>query len=72
MKFYGELVNPPPIRKRPGKPKKNKRKSKDEPKKISKVVKISRKGRIMACSHCKQEGHKMAGCPVISNNEVWF
>ncbi|GKU94563.1 hypothetical protein SLEP1_g8036 [Rubroshorea leprosula] len=53
QKFHGEPLNPPPVRKRPGRPKKNRRKSKDEPKKVSEAVILSRKGRVMTCSNCK-------------------
>ncbi|GKV50276.1 hypothetical protein SLEP1_g56989 [Rubroshorea leprosula] len=70
QKFHGEPLNPPPIRKRPERPKKNRRKPKDEPKKVSKAVILSRKGRVMTCSNCKQGGHNKSSCPFKLNDQM--
>ncbi|XP_065857605.1 uncharacterized protein [Euphorbia lathyris] len=63
MKMWPESNNPPieppEVKKFPGRPKKNRRKSKDEPKKIGKY---SRKGTTMTCSFCKNEGHNKKSC----------
>ncbi|XVF80473.1 hypothetical protein PTKIN_Ptkin15bG0077100 [Pterospermum kingtungense] len=50
-----EHLLPPIARKTPGRPKKNRRKSADEPKKSK--GKLSRAGLIMTCSLCRQNGH---------------
>ncbi|GKV40911.1 hypothetical protein SLEP1_g48505 [Rubroshorea leprosula] len=68
QKFHRDPINPPPITTRLGRPKKNRRKAKDEPKKLSKS-KMSKRGRIMTCSYCKQEGHNKSGCSFVTNNE---
>ncbi|XP_065876713.1 uncharacterized protein [Euphorbia lathyris] len=52
-------IEPPEVKILPGRPKKNRRKSKDEPKKIGKY---SRKGTLMTCSFCKKEGHNKKSC----------
>ncbi|XVE68068.1 hypothetical protein DITRI_Ditri09bG0039400 [Diplodiscus trichospermus] len=57
-----EPMLPPSARKMPGRPKKNRRKAKDEPKKSSTVEQLSRIGRIMTCSICGIEGHNKLGC----------
>ncbi|OIT30213.1 hypothetical protein A4A49_22366 [Nicotiana attenuata] len=56
-------VEPPVITKMPGRPKKNRKKTQDEPKK--KFGKRSRKGTPMTCSHCKTVGHNKKGCPIL-------
>ncbi|XVF75182.1 hypothetical protein PTKIN_Ptkin13bG0166800 [Pterospermum kingtungense] len=55
-----ERLLPPIARKTPGRPKKNRRKSTDEPKKSK--GKLSRAGLIMTCSLCGQNGHNRRGC----------
>ncbi|XVF67697.1 hypothetical protein PTKIN_Ptkin10aG0142300 [Pterospermum kingtungense] len=56
-----EPILSPIARRTPGRPKKNRRKSKDEPSK--RKDKLSRTGVIMTCSICGQDGHNMRGCP---------
>ncbi|KAK9027895.1 hypothetical protein V6N11_067716 [Hibiscus sabdariffa] len=53
-----EAVLPPIEREMPGRPKKNRRKAKDEPKKL-KSGHISRTGLIMTCRNCGGEGTNM-------------
>ncbi|XVF53858.1 hypothetical protein PTKIN_Ptkin05aG0132900 [Pterospermum kingtungense] len=55
-----ERLLPPIARKTPGRPKKNRRKSADEPKKSK--GKLSRAGLIMTCSLYGQNGHNKRGC----------
>ena len=43
----------------PGRLKRNRRKPRDEPKKINSFL---RRGAKMTCSHCKQQGHNEKGC----------
>ncbi|KAL4342528.1 hypothetical protein GQ457_08G017210 [Hibiscus cannabinus] len=57
-----EAVLPPIEREMPGRPKKNRRKAKDEPKKM-KSGHISRTGLIMTCRNCGGEGHNKRSCP---------
>ncbi|KAK8669521.1 hypothetical protein V6N13_106949 [Hibiscus sabdariffa] len=57
-----EAVLPPIEREMPGRPKKNRRKAKDEPKKL-KSGHISRAGLIMTCTNCGGEGHNKRSCP---------
>ncbi|PPR85771.1 hypothetical protein GOBAR_AA34921 [Gossypium barbadense] len=45
----------------PGRPKKNKRMAKDEPKKL-KLGHLSRKGLLMTCTQCGQHGHNKRSC----------
>ncbi|XP_016557755.2 uncharacterized protein LOC107857383 [Capsicum annuum] len=58
MRIWTETKNPsiesPKPKKMPGRPGKNRRKKKDEPKKWGK---LSRKGVKITCSRCKQVGH---------------
>ncbi|KAG8499394.1 hypothetical protein CXB51_005973 [Gossypium anomalum] len=54
-------VLPPIERKMPGRPKKNRRMAKDEPKKL-KPGHLSRKGLLMTCTHCGQHGHNKRSC----------
>ncbi|XP_070029261.1 uncharacterized protein [Nicotiana sylvestris] len=56
-------VEPPVIIKMPGRPKKNRKRAQDEPKK--KFYKRSRKGTLMTCSNCKTVGHNKKGCPIL-------
>lgn len=51
---------PPPREKKLGRPKKNRRKSKDEPKKKGK---LSRKWTVIHCSLCSGKGHNQVTCP---------
>ncbi|KAK8481503.1 hypothetical protein V6N11_046113 [Hibiscus sabdariffa] len=59
-----EAVLPPIEREMPGRPKKNRRKAKDEPKKL-KSGHISRTGLIMTCRNCGGEGHNKRSCPIL-------
>ncbi|GKV41779.1 hypothetical protein SLEP1_g49271 [Rubroshorea leprosula] len=70
--FDGEKLLPPIIKSIPGRPKKNRRKARFEPKKIKKGKKniISKKGTIVIhCKICGGEGHNMKGCPVRNKEE---
>ncbi|KAE8720090.1 hypothetical protein F3Y22_tig00109919pilonHSYRG00056 [Hibiscus syriacus] len=61
-KKYGiEQVLPPVDRDMPGRPKKNRRKQKDEPKKV-KPGHVSRIGLIMTCKRCGGQGHNKRSC----------
>lgn len=63
-------ILPPPVRKMPGRPKKARRKDKEE---VKKVGKLSRKGRIMTCKLCKSTSHNSRGCPLRTEEvEVIF
>jgi len=55
-----EPIVPPEVRRMPGRPKKNRRKDKDEP---QKGWTLSRRGRIMTCRLCKTQGHNAYMCP---------
>ncbi|KAH6795249.1 hypothetical protein C2S52_005726 [Perilla frutescens var. hirtella] len=59
-----EEIAPPPHKKLPGRPKVNRQKDKHE---IQKIGKLSRKGRIMTCKICKQDGHNIRKCPQRMN-----
>ncbi|KAM3318878.1 hypothetical protein P3S67_006078 [Capsicum chacoense] len=63
MRIWSETTNPsiepPKPRKIPGRPGKNRRKSKDEQKKWGK---LSKKGVKITCSRCKQIGHNKTTC----------
>ncbi|KAA3486621.1 transposase [Gossypium australe] len=61
-----DSILPLPVKNIPGRPKKNRRKSKDEPKK-SKFGKDTRRGLKMSCSLCKQVGHNKKLFPARSN-----
>ena len=56
-------IQPPKVLRMPGRPKLNRRKDKDEPKKTKSYGKISKQGARMTCSLCKNEGHNKKGCP---------
>ncbi|XP_040948664.1 uncharacterized protein [Gossypium hirsutum] len=56
-----ELALPPIERKMPGRPKKNRRIAKDEPKRL-KPDHLSRKGLLMTCTQCGQHGHNKGFC----------
>ncbi|XP_065871745.1 uncharacterized protein [Euphorbia lathyris] len=58
-------VDPPEIKTMRGRPKKNRRKSRDESKKFGK---LSRKGAQMTCSYCKGPNHNKKGYPIRKNN----
>ncbi|KAH1064189.1 hypothetical protein J1N35_029176, partial [Gossypium stocksii] len=63
-----DSIHPPSVKKMPGRPKKNKRKSKDEQKKKeSKFRKDNSRGIKMSCYLCKQVGHNKKLCPTRSN-----
>ncbi|XP_059301891.1 uncharacterized protein LOC132053805 [Lycium ferocissimum] len=55
-------IEPPAPKVMPGRPKKKRRKDKDEPRK--KYGKLSKKGVQMTCSTCHQLGHNKKSCPV--------
>ncbi|XP_075087903.1 uncharacterized protein LOC142169864 [Nicotiana tabacum] len=59
-------VEPHVITKMLGRPKKNRRKAQDEPKK--KFGKRSRKGTPMTYSHYKTVGHNKKGCPILDKD----
>ncbi|GKV20122.1 hypothetical protein SLEP1_g30285 [Rubroshorea leprosula] len=56
---------PPVLRTPPGRPRRNKRKDKHEPKrvKVGKFTRLSKHGSVMSCRLCGQQGHNKAGCP---------
>ncbi|MBA0794280.1 hypothetical protein Gohar_018628, partial [Gossypium harknessii] len=56
-----EPVLPPIEKKMPGRPKKNKRKAKNEPKKVN-YGQLNRAGLIMRCRKCGGEGHNRKSC----------
>lgn len=55
-------IQPPMITKKPGRPKKQRRRDKDDPKKKSKFRKYSKTGVKMTCSICHSKGHNKTGC----------
>lgn len=59
-----EKVLPPPHRRMPGRPQKNRQKSATEEHKMSTAQgpEISRKGRQMMCHNCRQYGHNKSSC----------
>ena len=65
-------IRPPKYeKKRPGRPKKARNKNPNEPTKpnkgkIKKPNKMSKVGTVVHCSHCKQSGHNIRGCHLIS------
>ncbi|KAL4324646.1 hypothetical protein GQ457_11G025520 [Hibiscus cannabinus] len=59
-------ILPPKVKVQPGRPKKNRIKSKDEPKKV-KAGKYTRAGVKMTCSVCKTTGHNKQKCPQTTN-----
>ncbi|MDV3166550.1 MAG: SWIM zinc finger family protein ['Waltheria sp.' little leaf phytoplasma] len=66
-------VKRPKYKKLPGRPKVARRKDPDEPKKNQRQpgpVVISRKGAVMTCTLCQQQGHNKRGCPRSKGNEV--
>jgi len=64
MKMWSDSTNPsiepPEPKPMPGRPKRCRRKAKDEPRK--KHGKLSKKGVKMTCSNCQQTGHNKSGC----------
>ncbi|XP_050219968.1 uncharacterized protein LOC126670310 [Mercurialis annua] len=67
-KVGGSSILPPPYRKMPGRPKKNRRRDPDEEPK--KHPRFARKGVAMTCSHCLSEGHNKRACPDKANAPV--
>ena len=65
-----EPILPPHARKMLGRPKKNRRKSNDESKK--KKGQLSRKGLVMTCRNCGQEGHNRQGCQSRKSANVGY
>lgn len=65
-KGVGYLVEPPRIHKMPGRPKKNRKRDKDEkdPKNLYRLRKV---GVQMTCQNCFQKGHNSKSC---KNEEV--
>ncbi|WCJ18627.1 hypothetical protein M5689_000963 [Euphorbia peplus] len=53
-------IQPPEVKALPGRPKKNRRKARDE---VKKIGKLSRKGVQMSCSYCKAANHNKKGFP---------
>ncbi|XP_050217576.1 uncharacterized protein LOC126668414 [Mercurialis annua] len=53
-------IEPPAIRKMPGRPKKARKRDCHE---IKKIGRLSRHGRQMRCKHCHEVGHSIRGCP---------
>ncbi|XP_055809528.1 uncharacterized protein LOC129879828 [Solanum dulcamara] len=70
MKMWPETNNPrigpPEPKPMPGRPTRNRRKGKDEPRK--KYGKISKQGVKQTCSMCKQQGHNKRYCKVAAQN----
>jgi hypothetical protein len=62
-------VLPPIVRRMPGRPKKLRRREKDEPKKGKK---LSRKGTKMTCQTCGQVGHNKKGCSSRKVNTILY
>ncbi|KAM3323494.1 hypothetical protein P3S67_004645 [Capsicum chacoense] len=69
MRMWAEIKNPsiepPKLRKMPGRLGKNRRRKKDEPKKRGK---LSKKGVKITCSRCKQVGHSKTNGMGSSNS----
>lgn len=61
-KTNGFHIDPPELRKMLGRPKKNRRKDKDEPEK-KKYGKLLKKGGKVFCNNSGHENHNKAGCP---------
>lgn len=58
-----EVILPPPRRRMPGRPKKNRRKADhEEPKIVHNNGSLPRTGRQMRCTNCKQLGHNKKSC----------
>ncbi|GKU94941.1 hypothetical protein SLEP1_g8362 [Rubroshorea leprosula] len=53
------------MRSMPGRPRRNRRRAKDEPLKLKKgkLTKLSKHGSVYTCSVCGEQGHNKAGCP---------
>ncbi|XP_050238220.1 uncharacterized protein LOC126687706 [Mercurialis annua] len=62
-------ILPPVIAKKPGRPKKNRRKDKDEPQKPT-FGKLSKKGVGMTCTLCKGQGHNKKSCNLRSRGSA--
>ncbi|WOL20365.1 hypothetical protein Cni_G29170 [Canna indica] len=57
----GPHVLPPPVKKMPGRPKKKRRREVHEEESSSR---LSKRGVVMSCSLCKQDGHNRRSCPL--------
>ncbi|KAG5610990.1 hypothetical protein H5410_022271 [Solanum commersonii] len=70
MKMWPESNNPsiepPEVKPMPGRPRRCRRKQKDEPRK--KYGKLSKKGVKMTCSRCHQLGHNKSACKSVNMN----
>ena len=60
-------MEPPGFRPMPGRPKKNRRKDKDE---VKKTAKLTRAGRTMTCKICNNKGHNARGYPIRGDSQV--
>ncbi|KAK8549131.1 hypothetical protein V6N12_062029 [Hibiscus sabdariffa] len=70
-KFWSKGLSPilpPKVKVLPGRPKKNRRKDKDEPKKVN-SGKYTRARIKITCSVCKATGHNKRKCPQTTNND---
>ncbi|KAK9044270.1 hypothetical protein V6N11_072583 [Hibiscus sabdariffa] len=61
-------IQPSKVKVLPGRPKKNRRKDKDEPKKVN-SGKYTRAGIKITCSVCKATGHNKRKCPQTTHND---
>lgn len=63
-KFKGERLEPPVFRKRPGRPTKNRKRSRGEVRQVPGInaATLSRHGRVMHCNNCKEAGHNSRSC----------
>ncbi|MFQ6626397.1 hypothetical protein Gotur_005543 [Gossypium turneri] len=66
--YLYELL-PPIEKKMPGRPKKNRRMAKDEPKKL-KPGHLSRKCLLMTCTQCGQHGHNKRSCTNLKQQDA--
>ena len=62
------LIEPPIVKKQPGRLKKNRRKDKFEAKKIPASGRLSKKGSEMTCVICNQVGHNRRSCKNKGNS----
>ena len=58
-----EAVEPPPVKKMPGRPRKKRVRSSNEPTTSTQAGKLSRNGQRQQCTICNQEGHNRVTCP---------
>ena len=68
-KTGNEVIAPPAVRRLPGRPKLNRKKDKDEPKKVGK---LSKQGQIITYRICNTPGHNKRGCPQRSTEVIIF